>query len=188
MATSCCPPQSITTSVPSKESVSRVRKVNRLTEAILGNASPRNPNVRIPSKSEASRILLVAWRSSASSASSGPIPCPSSLTRIKERPPLSTLTSTFLAPASSAFSTSSFTTDAGRSTTSPAAIRFATTSANRRILWLMNGFASRLQSGTNSQMHRQSFQLLGGRVGQFDLAPLPMPHHPRSGSRRPLQA
>jgi hypothetical protein len=38
------------------------------------------------------------------------------------------------APASSAFSSSSFTTEAGRSTTSPAAIRFATASANMRIL------------------------------------------------------
>src|SRR6266704_5103813 len=37
------------------------------------------------------------------------------------------------APASSAFSRSSFTTDAGRSTTSPAAILFATASGSMRI-------------------------------------------------------
>ena len=38
------------------------------------------------------------------------------------------------APASSAFSTSSLTTEAGRSTTSPAAIRFASSSGRRRIV------------------------------------------------------
>src|SRR5579864_228547 len=37
------------------------------------------------------------------------------------------------APASSAFSSSSFTTDAGRSTTSPAAILFATDSGSMRM-------------------------------------------------------
>ena len=126
-------PPSITTSVPSNESASFVFSVNRLTEAMLGSASPRKPNVRIPNRSAASRILLVACRSKANSASSGPIPWPSSVTRIRDRPPRSTLTSTFLAPASREFSTNSFTTDAGRSTTSPAAIRFATTSASRRI-------------------------------------------------------
>ena len=40
---------------------------------------------------------------------------------------------TVFAPASSAFSSSSFTTDAGRSTTSPAAILFATDSGNMRM-------------------------------------------------------
>src|SRR5258707_874547 len=37
------------------------------------------------------------------------------------------------APASSAFSSSSFTTDAGRSTTSPAAMRLATASGRMRM-------------------------------------------------------
>ena len=67
-------------------------------------------------------ILLVACRSSASRASSGSIPSPSSSTRISFLPPSSTATAMRRAPASSAFSTSSLTTDAGRSTTSPAAI------------------------------------------------------------------
>ena len=58
--------------------------------------------------------------------SSGPIPAPSSVTRISRRPPSSNSTSTRFAPASSAFSISSFTADAGRSRTSPAAIRFTT--------------------------------------------------------------
>ncbi len=55
-----------------------------------------------------------------------PIPMPSSLTRMRRRPPSSTSSSIAVAPASSAFSTSSLTTDAGRSTTSPAAIWSAT--------------------------------------------------------------
>src|SRR3954451_18489468 len=54
------------------------------------------------------------------------MPLPSSLTRIDWRPPSSTAMSIDVAPASIAFSISSFTTDAGRSTTSPAAIWSAT--------------------------------------------------------------
>src|SRR5436853_3800749 len=61
------------------------------------------------------------------------MPHPSSLTRMSWRPPSSTATSMVVAPASSAFSTSSFTTDAGRSTTSPAAIWFASTSGSTRM-------------------------------------------------------
>jgi hypothetical protein len=41
---------------------------------------------------------------------------------MRARPPSSTAMSMLVAPASSAFSTSSLTTEAGRSTTSPAAI------------------------------------------------------------------
>src|SRR6266487_2092810 len=50
------------------------------------------------------------------------MPAPSSLTRIRLFPPSSMSMRIALAPASSAFSISSFTTDAGRSTTSPATI------------------------------------------------------------------
>ena len=56
------------------------------------------------------------------------MPLPSSLTWMSVLPPFSSATRTWRAPASSAFSTSSFTTDAGRSTTSPAAIWSATAS------------------------------------------------------------
>jgi hypothetical protein len=42
------------------------------------------------------------------------------------RPPAVISTSIFVAPASTQFSINSFTTEAGRSTTSPAAILFAT--------------------------------------------------------------
>ena len=100
---------------------------------MVGSASPRNPSVAMESKSSAVRNLLVACRSKASSASSCVMPCPSSITRIMRRPPDSVSTRMVLAPASSAFSSNSFTTEAGRSTTSPAAILFATASANMRI-------------------------------------------------------
>ena len=79
------------------------------------------------------RNFEVAWRSKASSASSRFIPWPSSLTRIIRLPPASASTRIRPAPASSAFSSNSFTTDAGRSTTSPAAIWLATWSASTRM-------------------------------------------------------
>ena len=101
------------------------------TLAIEGRASPRNPCVPIDSRSESARSLEVAWRSSAASASSRDMPWPSSRTRISVRPPPSISTCTPRAPASSAFSTSSFTTDAGRSTTSPAAILLTRSSGSR---------------------------------------------------------
>src|SRR5262245_14853298 len=60
------------------------------------------------------------------------MPSPSSLTRMTRRPPPSVNTSMRWAPASSAFSISSFTTLAGRSTTSPAAMRLTTDSVSWR--------------------------------------------------------
>ena len=71
-------------------------------------------------------IFEVAWRSKQSTASSGDIPQPLSMTRMSVRPASVTATDTLSAPASSAFSINSFTTDAGRWTTSPAAIILAT--------------------------------------------------------------
>src|SRR5689334_14344544 len=55
------------------------------------------------------------------------------------------------APASIAFSTSSFTADAGRSTTSPAAIRFAVLSSSSAIRQVMMSVHHR---GTEAQRHR----------------------------------
>jgi len=60
------------------------------------------------------------------------IPVPSSVIAIFRRPPPSVKTSIRLAPASIAFSTSSLTTLAGRSTTSPAAMRLTTCSGSWR--------------------------------------------------------
>ena len=107
--------------------------MKRDTDAIAGSASPRKPNVAMPTSSAALVSLLVAWRSSASTASSRPIPMPSSLTCTSVLPPVSISTRTCRAPASMLFSTSSFTTDAGRSTTSPAAIWSATASGRMAI-------------------------------------------------------
>jgi hypothetical protein len=78
----------------------------------------------VPTDSRSDRllILLVAWRLRAMGSSSRKMPMPSSSTEIRRTPPASKRTVTWLAPASSALSTSSRTTDAGRSTTSPAAI------------------------------------------------------------------
>lgn len=67
-------------------------------------------------------------------ASSGDMPQPSSVTRMNSRPPPRSSTVTFRAPASTAFSSSSFTTEAGRSTTSPAAMRSATKGESMLIL------------------------------------------------------
>jgi hypothetical protein len=50
------------------------------------------------------------------------MPQPLSVTTISERPPSLSTTSIFDAPASTAFSTNSLRAEAGRSTTSPAAI------------------------------------------------------------------
>ena len=102
----------------------RVMRVTRETAAMLASASPRKPSVLTVSRSVMPAILLVAWGVKASSAFSGDMPVPSSVIR-------SDVISVFdirisirivWAPASIAFSTSSLTTEAGRSTTSPAAI------------------------------------------------------------------
>ncbi len=100
---------------------SRAREVmlKRETELMLASASPRNPRLAIASRSSSSAILLVAWRLSASARSSLCIPAPSSRIRSNFTPPCSTSTSSLVAPASRLFSSSSFTTEAGRSTTSP---------------------------------------------------------------------
>ena len=68
----------------------------------------------------------MAWRRNAVAAWSAGMPQPSSVTRMRVIPPRLISTVTADAPASMAFSISSFTTLAGRSTTSPAAIRSAT--------------------------------------------------------------
>ncbi|VTR69466.1 hypothetical protein DESC_740205 [Desulfosarcina cetonica] len=62
------------------------------------------------------------------------MPWPLSATRISLRPPCSISTMMRVLPASMAFSTSSLTTEAGRSTTSPAAILLERISGRIRIL------------------------------------------------------
>ena len=104
------------------------------TEAILGSASPRNPKVATRKRSASSFSLLVECLSRATGKSSALMPSPSSLTRIKDAPLPSTQTEISLAPASRAFSSNSLTTEAGRSTTSPAAMR-VTQASGRRIIF-----------------------------------------------------
>ncbi len=116
----------------------RLVMVRRPTAPRLGSASPRKPKLRMSRRSEPS-IFDVAWRASASGRSAAVIPQPSSLTRISRLPPPAIATSIRRAPASSAFSTSSLTAEAGRSTTSPAAMRFAAASSSCRITGRMWG-------------------------------------------------
>jgi hypothetical protein len=104
---------------------------SRATAPIDGSASPRKPSVLMASRSS-SDSFEVAWRSTASARSVRGMPSPSSVTRIRRRPPPSVTISILVAPASSAFSTSSFTTLAGRSTTSPAAMRLTVASLSWR--------------------------------------------------------
>ena len=115
--------------------------VSRLTEPIEGSASPRKPRVGMANRLS-SGSFEVACRSTARARSVASIPCPSSITVISVFPPLAIPTEIDLAPASSAFSTNSLTTDAGRSTTSPAAIRLTVPSGSRRI-----GISARPASG-----------------------------------------
>src|SRR2546423_13075816 len=68
------------------------------------------------------------------------MPLPSSPTRIDLRPPSSNEISMIVAPASTEFSRSSFTTEDGRTTTSPAAIWSATALGRIEI----NGIPSKL--------------------------------------------
>ena len=75
----------------------------------------------------------VQCRSTARSSSASLMPAPSSLTMISALPPSRSTISILRAPASIAFSTSSLTAAAGRSMTSPAAMRLTTTGGRRRI-------------------------------------------------------
>ena len=130
-------PPSTLTFVPSSASAVRVRSSNCETEAILANASPRNPNVSIDSRSSIRLTLLVAWRSKASSASSRSMPTPLSETWMSRLPPARISTRIEVLSASTAFSISSLTTEAGRSTTSPAAILLATSAESILIFGII---------------------------------------------------
>ena len=105
---------------------------SRPAAPIDASASPRKPKLRMAMRSAPS-VLEVAWRASARGSACASIPQPSSSTRIRVRPPWAIATSTRDAPASSAFSTSSFTAEAGRSITSPAAMRLTAASPRSRI-------------------------------------------------------
>src|ERR671934_63621 len=105
----------------------------RATAAIEASASPRKPMVDTASRSARCAILLVACRASASGRSSRAMPSPSSSTCTRRTPPSSSVTLMARAPASTLFSSSSLSTEAGRSTTSPAAIWLTRSSGSTRI-------------------------------------------------------
>ena len=92
------------------------------TAAILDNASPLNPNDDTVIRSSIERILLVECLKKANCIWDLSIPNPLSVTRIKDNPPSLISTVTAVDLASIEFSSSSFTIEAGLSTTSPAAI------------------------------------------------------------------
>ena len=116
---------------PVAASFMREAIVKRATAPIDGSASPRKPNVAI-AKRLPSGIFEVAWRSTASARSFSLMPIPSSTTRMRSRPPDVITISMWRAWASIAFSTSSLTAEAGRSTTSPAAMRSISTGSSLR--------------------------------------------------------
>ena len=103
------------------------------TEPMAASASPRKPMVATVSRSCRLVILLVAWRRRAMGSSSCGMPQPSSSTAIRRTPPASRRTVICVAPESRALSTSSRTTEAGRSTTSPAAIWLMSSSGRSRM-------------------------------------------------------
>ena len=111
-----------------------VSSSTRDTAAMAARASPRKPRVPMASRSYSEEILEVAWRRKAVWHWSGAMPQPSSVTRMRAMPPWAISTVTAPAPASMAFSISSFTTEAGRSTTSPAAMRSATWGSSCRMV------------------------------------------------------
>ena len=113
--------------------LARDKMAQSAIELMAASASPRKPMVATDSKSSKLPILLVAWRLKAMGSSSRKIPWPSSSTAIRRTPPASKRTVIWLAPASRALSTSSRTTEAGRSTTSPAAIWLISSSGSSRM-------------------------------------------------------
>jgi hypothetical protein len=117
-------PLALALSMHEADAAPSVRLVMRTlaTDAIDASASPRKPSVSTRSSSASVAILLVAWRVNASASSAGAMPWPSSLTTMRRTPPSSMRSVIRPAPASIALSSSSRTTEAGRSTTSPAAI------------------------------------------------------------------
>src|SRR5690606_12752976 len=128
-----------------------------------GSASPRKPSVRM-SRRSSPLSLEVACRSTESTRSAGSMPTPSSVTRMSDTPPPEVTTSISRAPASMAFSTSSLTTLAGRSITSPAAIRLTVSGGSCRMAtgplpWRCAGSGALLQP-----LARQNLAQLDGRL------------------------
>ena len=125
------PPSTRSCQAPDAPGGREIRQ-SRAAAPIEGSASPRKPRVAMRT-SVSSLSLEVQCRCTASSKPSGVMPLPSSVTTMRAMPPASRRTAMRRAPASIAFSTSSLTAAAGRSITSPAAMRLTTCSESRRI-------------------------------------------------------
>ena len=121
-AAALCVPSIASTFHACAASAGRLVRVTCATAAMLANASPRKPMLATRCKSSSEAILLVAWRISASGSCSAAMPPPLSRTRSNLIPPPSSCTAISVAPASRLFSSNSFSAEAGRSITSPAAI------------------------------------------------------------------
>ena len=114
----------------------RMLTISTFETAVMdARASPRKPMVSTLSISSIVPILLVVCLRYEIVRSSLVIPSPSSTMRIPVAPPPSTSILISVALASMEFSISSFTTDAGLSMTSPAAILFIVLSSSGRILF-----------------------------------------------------
>ena len=129
---STSPARACSSQAPSSPAVRLVIR-RSLTAAMLASASPRKPRLRTRARSSTVSSLEVAWRAIARRSWSPGMPAPSSATTMRTSPPASRSTSIRVAPASSAFSQSSLTAAAGRSTTSPAAMASATCGGRRRM-------------------------------------------------------
>ena len=118
---------------PSSALSTRVRMDTSAMEQMAASASPLKPMVPTDSRSDRLAILLVALRLSAVGSSARWMPQPLSSTLMSRTPPACSRTVIYVAPASSALSTSSRTTEAGRSTTSPAAIWLMSSSGSSQV-------------------------------------------------------
>ena len=134
-------PPSTVIALACSASAGRLVMVSRATAPMDGSASPRKPREVMCTRSS-SGSLEVAWRSTDRASSCGLMPQPSSVTPIRLWPPSRITTSMWAAPASSAFSTSSLTALAGRSTTSPAAMRLTVVSDSRRMAGRSGGLGA----------------------------------------------
>ena len=129
-------PPSIFISYPYSEFAVFDFKFTLATEAIEARASPLKPKVLILYMSSDFVILLVACGMKAFFISSLNTPSPSSIILMRDVPPSSISIVIFFEAASIEFSTNSFTTEEGLSTTSPAAILLAVSSFNMLILFI----------------------------------------------------
>ena len=104
---------SISTYTPVSSSALFVFNSTCATAAMLANASPRKPMVFMRKRSSILLIFDVACRSKAMRASVSLMPLPLSITCTRALPASFTKSAISLAPASTAFSNSSFTALAG---------------------------------------------------------------------------